>query len=244
MNNDKKISIVTICFNAAAEIRPTIESVLSQSFSNFEYVIIDGLSSDNTVEIIKSYQDDRIKLISEKDAGIYDAMNKGIRNSTGTWINFMNAGDEFFDKNVLKKIDFDQYQDSGIIYGNHTNHKRELRIPNKPEILRYGKIMGCHQAMFFNRGLLKEDLMYNDELLLNGDTDLITRIYLNGFNIQYVNEKVAVFAGGGASSNFNWKSKLQKYKRILNHFGLPGVYRAIKMRYGMVDTENFAVNKP
>ena len=100
------ISVVTVCYNAADTIEKTMLSVLNQTYHDIEYIIIDGGSTDGTVEIIRKYADRIAYWVSEPDKGIYDAMNKGIKVATGEWINFMNAGDEFVDANVLDKLFF------------------------------------------------------------------------------------------------------------------------------------------
>lgn len=103
-----KISVITICYNAENDIERTIRSVLSQTFLDMEYIIVDGDSKDNTVniaqKIIKEFPHHQVHLISEPDNGIYDAMNKGIKLAKGEWINMMNAGDCFADQNVLQNI--------------------------------------------------------------------------------------------------------------------------------------------
>lgn len=93
--NNPKVSVVTICYNSVQFIEKTIQSVLSQTYPNIEYIVIDGGSTDGTKEIIEKYSSRISYWCSEKDRGIYDAMNKGIRKATGEWINFMNSGDCF-----------------------------------------------------------------------------------------------------------------------------------------------------
>ena len=97
------ISVITVCYNAASLIEETILSVLSQDYQNLEYLIIDGASTDGTVDIIRKYAG-RLKFVSEPDRGIYDAMNKGLKMATGDWVNFMNAGDYFANNHVLSDI--------------------------------------------------------------------------------------------------------------------------------------------
>ena len=99
-----KITVVTVCYNAAVTIEKTILSVVGQTYNNIEYLIIDGGSKDDTLAIIKKYESNISKWISEPDKGIYDAMNKAIKMATGEWINFMNAGDCFATNDVLEKI--------------------------------------------------------------------------------------------------------------------------------------------
>ena len=103
-NNFPKVTIVTVTYNAEEYLEQTIKSVIKQDYPNIEYIIIDGASSDRTVEIIKEYQKYISYWTSEPDSGIYDAMNKGIDIATGEWINFMNAGDSFVEKNTISKV--------------------------------------------------------------------------------------------------------------------------------------------
>ena len=98
-----KITIVTVCFNAEEILEQTMLSVLNQTYSDIEYLLIDGGSKDGTLDIIKKYSD-RVRWISEPDKGIYDAMNKAIKMASGEWINFMNAGDFFASTDVLEKV--------------------------------------------------------------------------------------------------------------------------------------------
>lgn len=112
------ISVVTICYNAKNDLEKTILSVLSQTYQDIEYIIIDGGSTDSTVDIIHKYSERLFYWISEPDKGIYDAMNKGMDRATGSWIIFMNAGDTFCDNEVIKNIfGYNDLSDYSVIYG-------------------------------------------------------------------------------------------------------------------------------
>ena len=99
-----KISIITVCYNSAKTIEDTILSVINQTYNNIEYIIVDGLSTDNTLEIVNKYQDKIAKVVSEKDAGLYDAINKGIGLATGEIIANINSDDFYIDNNVIADV--------------------------------------------------------------------------------------------------------------------------------------------
>ena len=114
-----KISVVTVCYNAADSIEQTMLSVLGQSYPDIEYIVIDGGSTDGTVDIIKKYTDRLAYWVSEPDKGIYDAMNKGIAAATGSYINFMNSGDSFYDNRVVEAVvPYLSSDMEAVIYGN------------------------------------------------------------------------------------------------------------------------------
>lgn len=104
MNKGPKISIITACYNSEQTIEQTIQSVLGQTYENIEYIIIDGASTDRTMEVVEKYRDKIDKIVSEPDEGIYDAFNKGVSKSTGTIVHFLNAGDYYLDNGVLETI--------------------------------------------------------------------------------------------------------------------------------------------
>ena len=120
LNNRPLISIITVVFNCEKYLEETIKSVINQTYDNIEYIIIDGGSSDGTLDIIKKYEDKITYWVSEKDGGIYDAMNKGIELSHGEWINFMNGGDIFFNKTVIEDVFLsNNFKNIDIVYYNH-----------------------------------------------------------------------------------------------------------------------------
>lgn len=214
------VSVVTVTYNAREVLERTIKSVVNQTLRNREYIIVDGGSSDGTLEIIKKYEHLIDYWVSEKDSGIYDAMNKGIACASGEWINFMNAGDVFFDDNVLQNI-FDQEKDysAKIIYGhamksfagnqNVLSKSRELSaIKCEPPFI--------HQCVFTDLALAQQypfNLHYN----ICADYDFFYKSYLEGIPFQRIDQIVANYDMSGISSNF-----LQTYKEI----------RAIQLTYG------------
>lgn len=200
-----KISIVTICYNVANDLAKTLASVRSQTYQNVEYIIIDGGSKDNTLEIINENADVITKYISEPDKGIYDAMNKGISLCSGNWVSFMNAGDEFADDRVLERVfEGKEYaKDIKVLYGNI-----KLYYPGQGLIRRdYSKytqdeiaIMICHQSSFIEGDIIRR-LRYDLKYKIASDINTFYKIYKEGWRFQYLSMDIAKFeAVGGVSS--------------------------------------------
>ena len=190
-----KISVVTVCYNSEKTIRQTIESVINQTYRDIEYLIIDGKSEDRTWSIINEYSDDeRIIALSEKDDGLYDAMNKATDLSTGDYIIFLNSGDFFVDKNVLANIIPKVRGD--ITYGNviriRENGEYVERYGNRTYVkilLLFGKMV-CHQTMFIKTNIMKKykyDLRYN----ITADFNFLCRCVKDKRKLFYVNQNVA-----------------------------------------------------
>lgn len=145
-----RITVITVVFNGQKFIENTILSVIGQSYENLEFIVIDGGSTDGTTDILRKYDDKIGYWHSEKDAGIYDAMNKGLTKATGRWVNFMNAGDTFYTLDTVAEIFATQYQAATIIYGGVSIVYPDLvRIqrPGAPKKLWQG-MQFCHQSAF------------------------------------------------------------------------------------------------
>ena len=238
MKNKFEISIITVVLNDADGLVKTIESVINQTHDNIEYIIIDGGSTNETIKIINKYKDNITHWVSEPDKGIYDAMNKGIKMSSGTWLNFMNAGDTFVNSSVLKAIDLNLYSDYALIYGNIFLDNKVIQYPSDiNKALKAGNMIACHQAMFFNKDILKRELKYSTQYKILGDYDLIVRISLIYMEIfKYININIAIYQGGGVSfelRNF-FKIAMEKKKIQLNHFGNYSKKRYLKTLLGYV----------
>lgn len=139
-------SVITVCYNAVNVLESTINSILLQNYKNIEYIIIDGGSSDGTLDIIRKYEDRIHYWISEPDNGIYDAMNKGIRLAGGRWINFMNAGDRLL---YLNHRDFYRFNHTFTNYVFPANRERIERLPLSPMLLT--RNVPCHQSVIYHR---------------------------------------------------------------------------------------------
>jgi glycosyltransferase involved in cell wall biosynthesis len=229
MKKNKTISIVTIVFNDKKGLEKTILSVLSQEFNDFEFIIIDGGSTDGTKEVIDKYKDNIDFYISEKDQGIYDAMNKGVTIANGRWLNFMNAGDIFYSSKVLSSIFKEiKHKNKALIYG----YKYENSLPIYPhsiDFLKKGILMGNHQSMFFNSLIIGQDLFYSLKYPIYGDYELVNRIFLKHGedSFKYLNLPIAIYEGGGISSMVSYQKRKDKFKIIFHSYGFIGVLKAM-----------------
>lgn len=189
--NFPKISIVTVSYNAEEEIENTIVSVISQTYPNIEYIIIDGNSNDNTLNIINKYISKIHKIVSEPDNGIYDAMNKGINMASGEYIIFMNAGDKFYNSNVLENV-FKEHDYSDVIYGKVIRHFPNydyIENPRPIESLNKGMVFD-HQAVFVKSQLLKRE-KFNLNYRIIADFVLLNTLYNQGCSFKFLPEIIA-----------------------------------------------------
>lgn len=202
MNNNPLISIVTVSYNAVKDIEKTILSVLNQTYPNIEYIIIDGGSTDGTLDIIKKYQDKISYWVSEPDKGIYDAMNKGTLKSTGEWLNFMNAGDTFSSKQVLEQVFKDKdWSETDVIYGDviiKYKNTTKLRPSLSIEHLEKGMPF-CHQSTFIKTKLQKEKF-FDVHYKICADYNLFHSLYMQKYHFKKVDIAIAEFLYGGIST--------------------------------------------
>lgn len=175
------LSIITINYNNRDGLQKTIDSVLAQTWTDFEWIIIDGGSTDGSRELIEKYQEHFAYWCSEPDKGVYNAMNKGIAKAKGKYLNFMNSGDTFYEANTLQKV-FGEDRKADILYGDwiekyhHDECLREIPEDKLDETLWHQNI--CHQAMFIKKDLLK-DSGYDESMKLLADWYWNTQMYLS-----------------------------------------------------------------
>ena len=202
-----KVTVVTAVLNDAGHIEQTILSVISQTDIEIEYIIVDGGSKDGTLELIGKYKDKISLLISEPDRGVYDAMNKGIKYSTGDFVYFINSGDILLNPSILSKIKLEELKErNAIIYGNVVVAYGNIEALEKPRPffnskMKFKGIGICHQSMFFPGKLIrneKYDLSYN----IAADYDLAYRLWRKGTVFLYIDITIAKYDWGkGISSN-------------------------------------------
>jgi len=201
ITNKPKISIITVVYNGAEYLEQTIQSVVNQTYDNVEYIIIDGASSDETLNIIKKYEDKIDYWVSEKDNGIYDAMNKGIDIASGKWINFMNAGDGFYTDNVLNEL-FSQnvLNNIDVLFGNHN-----VIYPHKTRVAKAGNIENiwkgsqfCHQSTFVSAKVHKVN-KFNLSNRIGADFEFFYILNKKKKSFKYIDIIIANYSAGGLS---------------------------------------------
>ena len=219
-----KISIITICFNSEETIEKTIESVLSQTYENIEYIIIDGGSTDKTLEIVNKYKDKISKIISEKDKGIYDAMNKGISVSTGEVVAILNSDDFYVDEFVIEKVvQFFGKNKGDACYGNLEYVDRK-NIAKKVRIWQAGdynikKLKNGwappHPTFFVRKYLYEKYGVFNLDFNIAADYELMLRFLLQDIRIGYINENLVCMREGGHSAR-SVKQRKKGWQEIRN----------------------------
>lgn len=207
----KKISIITVCYNEY-NVERTLKSVCNQKFTEFEWIVIDGGSTQSILDILNKYKDKMNYFISEPDKGIYNAMNKGLSIATGEYINFLNAGDFYTDDNVLEKIS--KHLNKDIIYGNlntFTNlEKFNTHIyPKKLTIDFLVESSLPHPSSFIKRDLFFKYGKYNENLKIVSDWEKWIIFFINKCSFKHVNIICSNFELGGMSS----KNNLQEEER-------------------------------
>lgn len=221
-----KISVITVVYNDIQHIEETIKSVIDQTYDNVEYVIIDGGSTDGTIDVIKKYQKYIDYWVSEPDKGIYYAMNKGILKSTGDYVHFLNSGDTFYNHGVLSKIiNVVSEKNVDLIYGKSLKlyEKYNSISPFTIKKLKYG-IMPSHQATFVNKSFLINMGCFDLEYKSSSDFDFYCRSYLSDCVYLKLDIIIANFLPGGFSSNkaINY---FETFHIIEKHFGKLYAYR-------------------
>lgn len=197
-----KISIITVCLNSERTIEQTIQSVIRQNYSDYEYIIIDGGSTDKTLEILDKYKENISIIVSEPDDGIYDAMNKGIDISTGDIVGIINS-DDWYEPLALETVG-KYFQESGaeVIYGRvniySENNKVKIQIPTNIEKLRY-EMEIPHPATFVKRDVYIKHGTFQQKYKIAADYELMLRLYISGVRFACIDKALANFRHGGIS---------------------------------------------
>jgi len=220
-----KLTVITIVYNNVRDIERTVLSVLNQSYANIEYLVIDGASNDGTLDILRKYEGQIGRLVTERDKGIYDAMNKGLALATGDYVLFMNSGDEIYASDTVEKL-FVTEPDGDIYYGEtemydenwETLGQRRHQAPENFtwKDFKYGMCIS-HQAIYIRRSLTEPyDLSYH----LSSDIDWIIKAAKKAKKIVNVRMYVAKYLVGGMSKKKHRQSLVERFNIFSKHYGL------------------------
>ena len=190
------ITIVTVCFNSEETIEETMKSVMEQTYSDKEYLIIDGCSTDQTMRIVEKYKDcDYLKVVSEPDNGLYDAMNKSLRLAKGDYVIFLNSGDVFCDKSVLE--DMASHLTADIVYGNviRKTHDGDVteKYPGRYKLfwlLLQGKMVS-HQVLFTDTDIMRK-YGFDESYKITADFNFLVRAVHDKCSLNYVDRNVSI----------------------------------------------------
>lgn len=219
------LSVITVVYNNASDIERTMRSVLSQTYKHIEYIIIDGASTDGTLELIKKYEAQIAELVSENDRGIYDAMNKGLEKATGDYVLFMNSGDEIYAPDTVEKV-FETLPGADIYYGEtemfdqnwQSLGQRRHKAPPHLNFhsFRYGMSVS-HQAIYIRRALT---VPYDQRYQLSADIDWILKALKKADKVVNTQQYVAKYLVGGMSKKKHRQSLRERFVIFSSHYGL------------------------
>lgn len=209
-----KFTIITVCYNASKTIRETIDSVLGQTYQELEYIVVDSKSEDGTVEILQSITDKRLTFISEKDSGIYNAMNKGLKMASGDYLIFLGADDIFYDKDVLKKVAGKLTGSNDVVYGDVMLKTRQRLYNGAFSRWTWGHRNICHQSIFYPKSVYGR-YMYNEKYRSVADWDYNLRLLIDGIKFTYIRETICTFNDNDGLSSSSKDYDFLKVRRKL-----------------------------
>ena len=236
-----RFSVIVVTLNTEESIGRTISSILSQQFKNYEVIVIDGLSSDKTLDVIDSFKFNNVIVRSEVDNGIYDAMNKGIELASGEYLYFLNSGDYFFSDKVLLDINEEllNKQDPDLLYGDVILYdgESERYFEQVSELSKkyFIKKSICHQAVFSRKSLFEEYGSFDTKFKLRADYVWLAALYTkNKIEFNYFKYPICFYKRGGASAKLNWYENLLACSRnfdisvMIRYRYLPYFFKRIK----------------
>lgn len=215
-----KVSIITVSYNSVNTIEKTIQSVLKQSYQNIEYIVIDGLSTDGTQQVIEKYIDKIAYYISEKDDGLYDAMNKGIYISTGEIIGIINS-DDWYAENVIEDIvDYFLQSEADLIYGNIINALQDKEVQQNWKIPldhMWYEMAVPHPSVFVKKKIYEQMGVFNVVYKFAADYELLLRFYSKKVKFGYLDKVIAYFRSGGVSETRRKESIDEVYNIVVSY---------------------------
>lgn len=215
-----KISVVTVVLNAAGSIEACIDSVLGQTYDNIEYLVIDGGSTDGTLDILARYRDKIDYQVSEPDRGLYHAMNKGVEAATGDYVYFLNSDDRFCDDAVVADVAaaIEGNPPVDLVYGDvlmrsgtgEVTRQQQVSVLNRETLCRRGF---CHQALFARRDAFSKTGGFSEQYRIVADGDWLARALAAGATSLHLDRDIAVFSRDGLSGNTNWRAEKRRSLR-------------------------------
>jgi len=252
-----KVSIITVAYNSEKTIGEAMASVLRQTYKDIEYIVVDGASRDRTVDIVKSYEprfNGRLKWVSEKDRGIYDAMNKGVHMATGNIVGILNSDDFMTDDTVIERMVSQFPDDCGAVYGDvhfvkQDNLKKTVRYYSgrifRPWLVRIG-YLPPHPSLYVRRELFDKYGYYDASLHISADFELIARLcYKNHVPMKYLHINFVTMRMGGTSTR-NWSNRLLGAEENLiacRANGIPTNWMLICMKYPIKYLQSLFIRK-
>lgn len=232
--NNLKVSVITVCYNAEKTISRTVKSVISQKYSNVEYIIIDGASTDSTLDILNSYSNSEFKLISEKDNGLYDAINKGISLCTGDIIGLLHSDDIYPNENIISTVvsyfendHFLEALSSSVEIYRTADFINPFRIYKANNFRKWQFKIGIqppHPGFFITKEAFNKVGFYRTQYRISGDFEWLLRaILINKIVVKYVSFTSVFMLDGGLSSS-GWKSKVKMNNENLKILKSHGIY--------------------
>ena len=226
-----KVSLITTCYNRAATIKGSIESVLGQDYPDIEYIVVDGASSDGTLDVVSQYKDKITTIISEPDKGMYEAINKGLRAATGDIIGLVHSDDWLFSPSVISHV-VECFNNTGadFLYGdgifvkpddNSSVVRKWLGGAYRLWKVKHGWLP-LHPTCYIKRDVLLRKGFYNETYKIAADSDLLLRLLLPGdLNVVYLQENIIKMRMGGLSTNSEKRRQMwREDERIYNSHGL------------------------
>lgn len=213
-----KLSIITINYNNCAGLQKTIDSVVNQTWRDFEWIIIDGGSTDGSKELIEKYQEYFAYWCSEPDKGVYNAMNKGIVKAKGEYLNFMNSGDFFYEHDTLEKV-FSVERKADVLYGDwmqvYNDHTNLMHFPEPVEIYTFYQRNICQQAMFVRATIMKEK-GFDESFKIIADYCRWVELVQQGVVFEFVHLIICLYDMNGISSVRSSEDSIEKERMLRN----------------------------
>ncbi len=226
-----KISIIVSTFNSSTVLGRALDSVVCQTFTDWEVLLMDGASTDNTLKVAESYTDNRIRIFSEPDKGVYDAMNKGIEKASGKWLYFLGSDDYLLNNGVLKQVSNLIPEKYDVFYGDveapqlDPRHKGEWHFKD----IEFNR---CHQAIFYNKNVFRKLGNYNLKYIVYADHDMNLKWFLNKrIKSYYYPIAIAHYSDGGLSIQKKDKVFLDDFPKLVLRYGWNSLNRSDRKKY-------------